>query len=397
MRLVFMSLIVIALGASIGLGMTWMEFHDVQEYFQPVSLTTPAVSTATNVDTKDLTGPVAVVVGGSKFDFGVLNHDQAREKGFVIRNEGTEPLNLSWGGESCGKCISNIRHLDSVTVPPGGSYEVFVGYATRKAEPQFSESAYINTSDLRNSRLQLQIVGAVTMAVKVDPATLALTSISTSEPSSVSAKLFGYHSDKLELVKYEFSDPTSGAFIEITAKPLSEEAIKVENHARAGLDLLLDFKPGLPIGPLSQNVTLTALTDSEHTIVLPITGSVVGDMSIYGKNFDANTGNLNLGILNRNVGVTAEVFVLVKGPQRNDVKLTVGSVDPPETLQVTIGEPAALAGGKTIKIPVKVVVPKGAAKTNRLGTQQGKSGKIILESTHPVSKQLPISVRFAVE
>src|SRR5688572_17375538 len=124
MRLVLMSLIVIALGASMGLGMTWIEFRDVQEYFQPVSLTKPAVSTATKVETnKDLTGPVAVVVGGSKFDFGVLNHDQTREKGFVIRNEGTEPLNLSWGGESCGKCISNSRRLESVAVPPGDSYE----------------------------------------------------------------------------------------------------------------------------------------------------------------------------------------------------------------------------------------------------------------------------------
>lgn len=398
MRVWLISAVAMILGISTGLSITWLEFRDTHEYFKPVSLTKPALSAvAESPDTASLPGPVAVVVGGAKFDFGTLNHDQTGEKAFTIRNAGTKPLVVSWGGESCGMCITNKHNFTSTSVPPGGACEVIVSYATKKPEMKFSESANLITNDPRNSSLQLQIAGFVTMALKLDPDALALNSISTSEPTAVSARLFGYHSDKLELIKHEFSNPTISSQIELIAKPLDAAAIKAEDHARAGLELQFQFKPGLPIGPLSQTVTLTALADTERTIVLPISGSVVGDLSIYGRSFDSSSATLNVGIVNRSVGHSVEIFMLVKGPARHDVKLSVGLLDPPDVLQVSIGDPAALADGKAIKFPIKFTIPKGAPAMNRLGNQQGKAGKLVLETTHPVSKQLPITVRFAVE
>jgi hypothetical protein len=66
-------------------------------------------------------------------------------------------------------------------------------------------------------------------------------------------------------------------------------------------------------------------------------------------------------------------------------------------MQVTVGEKSALADGKAIKFPIKITIPKGTAPVNRLGNAQGKAALVVLETTHPVSKQLPITIRFAVE
>jgi hypothetical protein len=397
MRVWLLSLAAVVLGTSTGLGLTWLEFHDVHEYFQPVSLSKPAQAPVDPALSGLPAGPVAVVVGGPKFDFGTLNYDQSRDTKFTIRNDGTEALVVTWTGESCGKCIINKEEFTSVSVPPGGTCEVPVTYATKKMNTNFSEAVYLTTNDPRHNSLQLEIVGIVTMALKLDPESLTVNSLPTSELTTVDAKLFGYYSDKLELVKYELSDPSTSALIELKTQPLDAAAVQAQEHARAGLELQVHFKPGLPIGPLNQTVTITAVADMERTIALPIHGTVVGDLSIYGKGYDSANGFLNLGVIRREAGLSIEIFVLVKGPSRQDVKISVGDVDPADVLQVSVGDPTPLGDGRAIKFPVQVTIPKGAPAMNRLGNQQGKAATFVLETTHPISKRLPVTVRFAVE
>jgi len=44
-----------------------------------------------------------------------------------------------------------------------------------------------------------------------------------------------------------------------------------------------------------------------------------------------------------------------------------------------------------------VEVPKGSLTVNCLGAKQGDLGKILIGTTHPVAKEVPIYVRFAVK
>jgi hypothetical protein len=46
--------------------------------------------------------------------------------------------------------------------------------------------------------------------------------------------------------------------------------------------------------------------------------------------------------------------------------------------------------------PLDVEVLKGSPITNRLGTKQGKAGKIVLGTTHPTAKEVQLFVRFAL-
>jgi hypothetical protein len=96
-------------------------------------------------------------------------------------------------------------------------------------------------------------------------------------------------------------------------------------------------------------------------------------------------------------GSSATLFLLVKGSHRNDVKFTVGEVTPPNALQVEIGAGTPISDGKALKIPLTVSVPKTAPVQTHMGDARGEMGKIMLETTHPTIKQVPISVRFVVE
>jgi hypothetical protein len=388
------ALVMLLAGVSAGLAATYLEFRGVREYFEPRSRTKAGMPLPKGAE--QVKGPLAVVVGGTKFDFGTLDYNQSRDQAFTIRNEGNEPLEVEWSSESCGKCIENKHKFPKTTVPPGGECQVIVTYAARKQVKNFDESANLRTNDPRAGLLQLQITGVVTLALKLDPETLALGTILATEPSSATVKLFGFQHDHLEFVKHELSDPSVSSLIELTSRPLNAEEIAKEEHARAGVELKLQLQPGLPIGPLSQTVKLTAKTDTEHEIELPIRATVAGDLSLFGKSYDANSATWSLGVFKASEGCERELFLLIKGPHREDVQVSVGEVDPADVMKVAVGEREALSTGRAIKVPIRVTIPPGT-HASRLGTAQSPAARLVLETTHPTSKRIPLTVRFAVE
>jgi hypothetical protein len=130
----------------------------------------------------------------------------------------------------------------------------------------------------------------------------------------------------------------------------------------------------------------------------------VGDISIVGSSitgvggWDAEQEALILGQNKRGSGKKApSLFLLVKGPFRNEVKLSIIERDPPEALQVSLEPGVPLADGKIIKHELRVEIPKDAPPVKRLGTADGPAGMIIIGSTHPTVSRIPIKVRFTVQ
>ena len=66
---------------------------------------------------------------------------------------------------------------------------------------------------------------------------------------------------------------------------------------------------------------------------------------------------------------------------------------------LSIGE-LQLEGQKRLNAPDFLrghPIPAGSRLVNRMGTRQAKMGKIVIETTHPTMKTVPIRVKFAVE
>ena len=72
-------------------------------------------------------------------------------------------------------------------------------------------------------------------------------------------------------------------------------------------------------------------------------------------------------------------------------------MDPADYLKVNIGPPKELNNGKTIQYLVTIEIPAGLGSINRMGAEQAALGRVVLETTHPQTKQVPIHVKFSVE
>ncbi len=101
--------------------------------------------------------------------------------------------------------------------------------------------------------------------------------------------------------------------------------------------------------------------------------------------------------MRRGESAKAVLQVFVKGEYRHDVAFSVGKVDPESYLEVNISPPEELNQGKTIRYLVTIEIPSGLNPINRLGSAEAGYGRIVLETTHPQTKQVPIRVKFAVE
>ncbi len=112
---------------------------------------------------------------------------------------------------------------------------------------------------------------------------------------------------------------------------------------------------------------------------------------------------ITIGAVQRERGGTYKLQLLVKGTHAKDVQLRVGEVDPPDVLQVSIDaeHPSSINNGTVLMYPLTITIPPGSRTVSRLGGAADdagvKLGKIVIETTHPQTKQLVLFVQFAVE
>ena len=398
MRLGLVMALAIVFGCTAGIGMTWYELGNVVENFE--SAAQPKVSTAISnvISASDIGSPRTVVEGGFKFEFGSMAHQATAQRAFLVRNEGDKTLKLDFDYASCGNCIEVADAYKNIVIPPGESREVVVTYNARKDGPKFQESAHYKTNDPSLPAMELIVAGVITKPIRLIPEELAFGTISFSDGAAGKVIVLGYHSPKIEVLSHKFSNKWMDNQLEVSVTPLpTEKVLEKDQHATCGLEIQFTAKSGLPLGLINETATLQIRAEAEHNIEIRITGEVVGDITVIGKNYSAERGVLSLGLMKQGQGGTFTLYMLVKGPYRKDVKLSTGEHDPPNTFDVRIGDGTPLADGRAIKFPITIEVSKSAPTQTRMGDVRGPLGKIVIETTHPGVKQVPISVRYVIE
>jgi hypothetical protein len=396
MKVWLIALIAIVVGGGAGIAIARTEFSGVVEYFEPVSRT-PTAAAVEKIGEKK--GPRLVVVGGTSFQFDTISYGATEYHAFAVKNEGTERLTLDYTHPSCGACIDVEDPYKHVGVAPGESAKVVVKYMAMKPSEHFDNSAYFKTNDPLIGVLKLDIKGIVTQAVRANPTELAFGTISVTEGASMVVKLLGYRSPKIELVSQQFSDPSTQDFFEFSTQAMStEDVVAADKHATTGILVNVKIKPGLDLGPMNQVITLHTRSEGDHNLEVRVTGEVVGDITLMGQAYNSTQDAVLLGIVKRGEGKKVTLQFLVKGPHRHDVKMSVAEVDPKNALQVSLSErPTPVANGNTMMHTLNVELLKDAPPMSRVGNAQGPEGLIMIETTHPTAKRIPIRVRFAVE
>ena len=387
----------IVIGMSIGFGITWAEFSSVNEQFLP---STQVVTTAADgsgtvpaPDTPEQAPPKLELLNETTFDFGTMEKNAGSQHTFRIKNVGEGVLTIKPANVSCGQCVQ--PKFESFEVKGGEVGELPVEFFTRKDVKQFDEGFEIRTNDRQNPYISFRIQGFVTREIRPEPDRVLFQGVTAHKDSQQRVRLYTYRRDDLEIEDVSYSNSDVADFFAVTHKTLSPEQIAEESHAIGGVEVVITVKKGMPLGPIRQSIRLKTNFDEQAKLEIPIEGNVVSDVSLLGPKFDDENNIVLFGPIDRDVGESVTLRMIVKGPYQDKTKISVGSIHP-TGLQVSIGERKQV--NETVCMyPITITVPTGLEAVNFLGPTPDDLAKIVLKTTHPFVKEVPIRVRFAIE
>ncbi len=393
MKIWTFAILSILCGVAVGVGITQWELADRSDV-SPADLPNGNPGTPGGTpDSSDKEFPLVVVEDSEEFNFGRMEFNSTESHVFVFRNEGDAPLELTLGETTCRCTLSEIG---KDTIEPGGSAEVTVEWTATTRSPEFRQSATIETNDPRHPSVSLVVFGQVTLSIRAQPEDIAFSDISATSTRTAYVRIYGYGQKPLEIEAPELTTRETAGHFEAKLRRLEKEELAEEAGAKSGLELSVTVKPGLPLGPILQTIRLRPNVPDVAALEIPIGGRVVGDISVIAVKtpYDRQTNVLSIGSVRSSQGRTVTLFVLVKGAHREQVRLKLGRVVP-DFLKVTLGERAPI-GDAVYKFPVTIEIPPGSRSVSHMGWRHEDQGQIVIETTHPHAKQLPIFLRFAV-
>ena len=392
MRIWLGVVLAVVLGSAVGVATAWLRIAWYPWSGGPAGPGAPAAGEAGPL-TQDNPAP-KVAVDKETFDFGTMDSGASREHEFVFSNVGTAPLKLNKGASTC-KCT--VALMENTEIPPGGSTKVKIQWSGKNQAGDFRQNATINTNDPLRPQVTLTIVGRVTAVARAIPSELVFSGISAGEGAKGSVKLYGYLPDQdMKVDGHELSDSSTAQYYQVAITPLASDQLKDEKDAKSGYEVQVTLKPGLPLGPIRQRISVKTNLKDVPKIEIPINGKVTSEFSINGPRWDDEQGILYLGAIDRRDGAEAALTITARGPYCKEVKFEPQEISP-SLLQVEIGKTKELAGGSVTQTRLTIRVPKGSPPVDHSGSEQGKLGRVVLGTNHPLSHQLRIYVRFAVE
>jgi hypothetical protein len=219
--------------------------------------------------------------------------------------------------------------------------------------------------------------------------------MTASERSTAEARFYCYLDEPLRLLGYQFSDPATAPLCRVVTRQLRAEELKERPPARSGELVTIGVGPGLPEGFFRQRLDFETNLPACPKLALTIEGSVSGEIGVAGPDWDSSNGILSFGAVSSRTGARRRLFLIVRGPLHNQVTFKPAKIVP-ESLTVSLGQRRDINNAVT-QTPLEIAIPPGSPAENHLGSEQGKLGQIILETTHPRAPKLRILVRFVVE
>jgi hypothetical protein len=381
-------LLAAAAGAGLGTALGYIEARLPEQ---------PAKSEGANESEGLKRGPIAQVPE-KEFNFDRIEQGASMKHAFKIRNVGDAPLKVSVLKTTC-KCT--VGDLAKNEVASGEETEIELEWTAKTAPGPFRHGATLSTSDPRLSTLELTVEGDVVASSTLQPAELLFGTVSTNTSKSVSTILTSNLTDDAQILKHEFSDPEIGKQFKLDFTPLGKSELP-RPEALSGIKVTATFEAGKTIGPFFTWLTFYTNLKNAEKLTVPITGSVVGDISIFSPLWTPSQGVLRIGPVPGKTGKSVRLNVAIRGEHAVGTKLDVASVDPPE-LKVSLGE-AKQMGDSLVHVPMTVEIPAGTRQMVRMSkiggdeesTERG-DGEIVLSTTHPDTTEVRLKVRFSVE
>lgn len=365
----------------------------------PLTLDIPAEAAGTETKaaaTADKTGATDVkplaVADETEFNFGNLrNKTMDNRHVFKIRNDGNAPLKLTGATASCTKCT--FVDLPDPVLSPGESGDVVVRWNVETFEDVFRQSVTVKTDDPDHAEFRFVITGKVVRPLQVEPDKLVLSSVQVGETREAMVRLKAYFSDDLVVVGHKFTEAASAEYFEIASAPVPKD--QLEDGVTSGQDVTITLKPGMPVGSINQNLEIDTNLAEDGKATIEIKGSVVGAVTIAGKDWERDYNFLAIGQVKQSAGTKRVISILARGAEMKGLEFEPAEIDDPSALKVTYGTPVALKGGTAIRIPVTIEVPPQSPLVNHMGGKD-KLAQVVIPTNKPALGRVRVPVRFAV-
>src|SRR5262249_37960584 len=142
----------------------------------------------------------------------------------------------------------------------------------------------------------------------------------------------------------------------------------------------------------NDTISVTTNQSSEPQTVRVI-GNVASDILLMGPNLVREKSLVSLGAITQATGKKHTIYLIVKGPHRDDTQVEIQSFEPTTDFSAKLGEPIH-DSARTIRYPIVIEIPAGAAPVTRM---DGAYAQIHLTTTHPEVKELNVKVRYIVK
>ena len=306
--------------------------------------------------------PKAVIVGGTEYDFGIMEQGQESEHVFTIRNDGDAPLRLAANYKGANTCECTVGKLERNLIEPGQTVHVTVSWGVKKPAISFAHSARIRTNDPEMVTIPFLIKGVIGRRAVIKPSPdLGVGQLEPDDIVQVDLTIHTEIADSFKLLKIEnpsgllvtssqaMTDKELAALAAVdSAAPDDTEMIaKVNARLKAGNNRPLP-KAGykitatvdaakFPAGPFLETLTLHTDLADNHTIHFRLRGSRSGSiefMAAQGSEWISTKLLLKLGSFSAAKGKSLKIPMLIKNVE-GDGKIQVTSTKP-KFLQVAI-------------------------------------------------------------
>ena len=383
MRVAIFAIGCLVLGGLIGSGLARREFADDS---LPIESATAAGNHSPNSDR----GPRLTMLTPERYEFGFIDQNSKTHYTFKVKNEGDGPLELRKGPTSC-KCTTVGMIKDRLQ--PGDTADIVLEWEANSADEIFEQYAEFETNDNRRRRFRLTVTGQVRAALRAEPREAIFNRVSAQEPAQAAVRIYGLGEQPLEVVGHQLTHAKSAPFFELEFTPLETSEIPANSEYKSGVEMRVHMKPGLPLGQLAQTIQLTTNRNPAGKFEIPVYGTVVSDISLIGPGASAENMMVDLGSFKSSEGAKATVYLVVKGPHREETELKIASVTPAAELSAVLGEPLR-NNAQLISYPVSLQVSPGAIPVSRLSS--GSRIAVRVETTHPQIKEVTFHVKYAV-
>ncbi len=220
----------------------------------------PAVTPEAQVSGARILSPEPV------YDFGEVDSEEKVEHAFVIRNVGTDQLEIRNVRTSCG---CTVAQPDKKSLAPGEETKVSATLSLKGRQGAQTKTITIESNDPENPTYKLEFKGTAVAAITVEPRMVNFGRIPDNESKSETIRIW---STKPDL-----------AFKVESVEVLGSEQVKAElKEVQKGKEYALHVALASPLNPGNLNARVTLKTDYPAYANIPVTvfAVVVGDLDI---------------------------------------------------------------------------------------------------------------------